>query len=120
MIWQQLLGSQSGACGRNFTTSSIIEHISPALFMFHLSSAPHCSPSTALATSSQRCGQWEKGTQLRCSARSIIRTDEGGRFRLNLDYFRHHAEGVDMTWDQGSPTIGRIFSDQFVRTFGPM
>jgi carbamoyltransferase len=51
--------------------------------------------------------------------RDIIRTEEGGQFRLNLDYFRHHAEGVDMTWDQGSPAIGRIFSDEFIRTFGP-
>jgi carbamoyltransferase len=51
--------------------------------------------------------------------RDIIRTEEGGQFRLNLDYFRHHAEGVDMTWDQGSPMIGRIFSDEFVQTFGP-
>ena len=51
--------------------------------------------------------------------RDIIRTEERGQFRLNLDYFRHHAEGVDMTWDQGSPQIGRIFSDQFVQTFGP-
>src|SRR5258706_6444872 len=51
--------------------------------------------------------------------RDIIRTEERGQFRLNLDYFRHHAEGVDMTWDQGSPVIGRIFSNEFVRTFGP-
>jgi carbamoyltransferase len=50
--------------------------------------------------------------------RDLIRTEERGQFRLNLDYFRHHAEGVDMTWDQGSPVIGRIFSDEFVRTFG--
>ncbi len=51
--------------------------------------------------------------------RDIIRTIENGRFRLNLSYFRHHAEGVDMTWDQGSPVIGRIFSDEFVHAFGP-
>src|SRR6266566_14163 len=51
--------------------------------------------------------------------RDIIRTEERGQFRLNLDYFRHHAEGVDMTWDQGSPVIGRIFSDEYARTFGP-
>ena len=51
--------------------------------------------------------------------RDIIRTEDRGQFRLNLDYFRHHAEGVDMTWDQGSPKIGRIFSDQFAQTFGP-
>ena len=52
--------------------------------------------------------------------RQIIRTEERGQFRLNLDYFRHHAEGVEMTWDEGSPRIGRIFSDEFGRTFGPM
>jgi carbamoyltransferase len=51
--------------------------------------------------------------------REIIRTEERGQFRLQLDYFRHHAEGVEMSWDQGSPVIGRIFSDQFVKTFGP-
>jgi carbamoyltransferase len=51
--------------------------------------------------------------------REIIRTTEGGQFRLNLDYFRHHAEGVEMSWDQGSPVIGRIFSDEFAHTFGP-
>jgi carbamoyltransferase len=51
--------------------------------------------------------------------RDIIVTEAGGRFRLNLGYFRHHAEGVDMTWDNGSPVIGRIFSDEFAQTFGP-
>ncbi len=51
--------------------------------------------------------------------RDIIRTSEEGQFRLNLDYFRHHAEGVDMTWEDGSPVIGQIFSDEFTRTFGP-
>src|SRR5215207_446742 len=51
--------------------------------------------------------------------REIIRTEENGRFRLNLDFFRHHAEGVEMTWDQGSPVIGRVFSDEFARLFGP-
>jgi carbamoyltransferase len=51
--------------------------------------------------------------------RNIIQTEAGGKFKLDLNYFRHHAEGVDMTWDQGSPTIGRIFSDAFAQTFGP-
>jgi carbamoyltransferase len=50
--------------------------------------------------------------------RDLIRTEEGGRFRLNLDYFRHHAEGVEMSWDDGSPAIGRIFSDEYVKRFG--
>jgi carbamoyltransferase len=51
--------------------------------------------------------------------REIVRTEENGQFRLNLDYFRHHAEGVEMTWDSGSPVIGRIFSDRFAGAFGP-
>jgi carbamoyltransferase len=51
--------------------------------------------------------------------RDIIRTEAHGQFSLNLDYFRHHAEGVDMTWNDGSPVIGRIFSDEYMRTFGP-
>jgi carbamoyltransferase len=51
--------------------------------------------------------------------RHIIKTEEGGRFRLNLDFFRHHAEGVEMTWDSDSPVIGRIFSDEYAKLFGP-
>jgi carbamoyltransferase len=50
--------------------------------------------------------------------RHIIRTEEAGRFKLNLHYFRHHAEGVEMTWDHGSPFIGKIYSDAFAQTFG--
>ena len=51
--------------------------------------------------------------------REIISAEEGGRFKLNLDYFRHHAAGVDMSWDSGSPVIGRIFSDEYANLFGP-
>ena len=43
----------------------------------------------------------------------------GDLFALNLDYFTHDKEGVDMTWDEGSPRIGRIYSDKLVETFGP-
>ncbi|MBV8208152.1 MAG: carbamoyltransferase [Acidobacteria bacterium] len=52
--------------------------------------------------------------------RHIIRTRDDGSFQLNLDYFRHHSEGVEMTWDEGSPVIGRMFSEKFVETFGPV
>jgi carbamoyltransferase len=51
--------------------------------------------------------------------REIVTTEKDGRFKLNLDYFLHHSEGVEMTWDEGSPTVGRIFSDKFIETFGP-
>jgi len=51
--------------------------------------------------------------------RDIIQTEEDGQFRLNLDYFRHHTEGVEMSWDDGSPVIGRIFSSKYTNLFGP-
>src|SRR5205823_938245 len=50
--------------------------------------------------------------------RDVVRPS-GDLFELNLDYFTHDKEGVDMTWDDGSPRIGRIFSDKLVETFGP-
>jgi carbamoyltransferase len=50
--------------------------------------------------------------------REIIRTENHGRFRLNLDYFLHSTQGVEMSWDNGSPQIGRIFSDAFGEMFG--
>jgi carbamoyltransferase len=40
-------------------------------------------------------------------------------FELDLDYFTHHSEGVDMSWVEGSPTIGRIFSKRLETVFGP-
>ena len=46
-------------------------------------------------------------------------TLDGARFELALDYFRHHEEGVDMTWDEGQPTIGRIFSLRLEEALGP-
>src|SRR5438093_11056907 len=49
--------------------------------------------------------------------RDLVRLD--GLFELNLDYFTHHAHGVDMTWAEGSPTIGRVFSQRLEDTFGP-
>src|SRR3954470_12573145 len=33
-------------------------------------------------------------------------------FELGLEYFTHDKEGIDMNWDAGSPTIGRIYSDR--------
>jgi len=49
----------------------------------------------------------------------IVRTEPGGKFRLNLNYFRHAGDGVEMTWDAGSPKVGQIFSDEYAHAFGP-
>ena len=52
----------------------------------------------------------------RCG-RSSAATD--GSFRLGLEYFTHHTKGVEMTWDDGSPTVGRIFSARLEDELGP-
>ncbi len=49
----------------------------------------------------------------------IVQPDSQGAFRLNLDYFTHHVHGVEMSWDEGSPHIGRVFSDYLTEIFGP-
>jgi len=49
--------------------------------------------------------------------RELVRLD-GPLFELGLDYFTHDKEGVDMNWDAGSPTIGRIYSGKLVELFG--
>lgn len=51
--------------------------------------------------------------------RQIVVPDGKGAFRLNLDYFTHHMEGVEMTWDEGSPQVGRVYSDRLSGLFGP-
>jgi carbamoyltransferase len=51
--------------------------------------------------------------------RQVIHPVEGGRFELNLDYFRHHSEGVEMTWDDGSPQMGLVFSPKLSELLGP-
>jgi carbamoyltransferase len=50
--------------------------------------------------------------------RELVKLD-GDLFELGLDYFVHHKEGVDMTWDEQTPTIGRLYSDKMVEAFGP-
>jgi carbamoyltransferase len=50
--------------------------------------------------------------------RELVHLDEP-LFRLGLDYFTHHSRGVEMTWADGSPTIGRIFSTKMEDLLGP-
>ena len=51
--------------------------------------------------------------------RGALRLDGGGLFRLDTDWFVHHREGVAMTWAEGTPAIGRLYSDRLVDALGP-
>jgi carbamoyltransferase len=49
--------------------------------------------------------------------RQIVRPKDDV-FELGLEFFRHDKEGVDMTWDDGTPTIGTLFSERMEEVFG--
>jgi carbamoyltransferase len=49
--------------------------------------------------------------------RLVKRTPKGG-FELDLSYFVHHRDGVNMTWESGAPTIGDVFSSRLEQEFG--
>lgn len=51
--------------------------------------------------------------------RRIVRLLPEGRFELDLAYFLHHSEGVSMVWENGEPTIGKVFSPALEELFGP-
>ncbi|MCG6878486.1 MAG: carbamoyltransferase [Deltaproteobacteria bacterium] len=55
---------------------------------------------------------------LKKDLKRVIRYIGNGRYVLNLKYFRHHSEGVDMTWDGGEPAMGTVYSHKFIEDFG--
>jgi carbamoyltransferase len=51
--------------------------------------------------------------------RRIVVLEEGGGFRLDLDYFRHHREKIEYEWDNGAPTVGTLYSPALEDLLGP-
>ena len=51
--------------------------------------------------------------------KQIVRLDGHGKFKLNLDYFIHHSEGVTMTWEAGEPNMGSAYSQKMEESLGP-
>jgi carbamoyltransferase len=51
--------------------------------------------------------------------RKLLTLARNGRFTLSLPYFRHWSEGVSMTWDEGEPTIGPVYSAELESLLGP-
>src|SRR5580693_4117254 len=50
---------------------------------------------------------------------SVVPALPGGTFRLDLRYFRHLSEGVDMTWDDGAPVVSPLFTPALEALLGP-
>jgi carbamoyltransferase len=51
--------------------------------------------------------------------RQLIRLEPGGRFILDLSYFRHWSDGVSMTWDDGEPVVGPVYTGKLEELLGP-
>jgi carbamoyltransferase len=51
--------------------------------------------------------------------RQVVELTSDGLFKLNLNYFNHTRNGVNMTWTDGIPFIDSMYSNQFVKSFGP-
>lgn len=51
--------------------------------------------------------------------RDVVKLNNDGTFKLNLKYFRHHKEKVDLEWENGAPHVGRLFSSSLEDLLGP-
>ncbi len=51
--------------------------------------------------------------------RKVVPARPDGTFRLDLRYFRHLSEGVDMTWEDGEPALGLVFTPALEELLGP-
>lgn len=49
----------------------------------------------------------------------VIRLKNNGLFELNPACFRHFKQGVTMSWEGGAPHVEPVFSELFIKKFGP-
>ncbi len=48
----------------------------------------------------------------------IIKFDSKNLFKLNLDYFKHHNKGIEMSWLDGEPKLGDVYSEKLIDLLG--
>ena len=51
--------------------------------------------------------------------RNMIHPAAGGKYELDTSYFVHASDGIDMSWREGSPHLGRVWSDRMIELLGP-
>lgn len=50
---------------------------------------------------------------------TLVHLEEHGAFSLDLSFFSHWSDGVQMTWEDGEPTIGPVFTPKVEALLGP-
>ena len=51
--------------------------------------------------------------------KDVLITNKNNLFNLNLKYFNHHTGNVEMTWLNGEPKIGKVYSQELINLLGP-
>ena len=51
--------------------------------------------------------------------RKIVLLQRDGSFKLDLSYFRHAREKIEYEWENGSPSVGTLFSPALEPLLGP-
>ena len=51
--------------------------------------------------------------------KTLLRATNGLHYKLNLEYFVHHSEGVQMNWDSGYPEMSDVYSPALESLLGP-
>ena len=51
--------------------------------------------------------------------KDVLITNKNNLFNLNLKYFKHHTGNVEMTWLNGEPKIGKVYSQELINLLGP-
>ena len=49
----------------------------------------------------------------------LVHLKPGGLFELELKYFPHWSGGVEMSWEEGSPALGKVYTAELERLLGP-
>jgi carbamoyltransferase len=49
----------------------------------------------------------------------VLQLRPGGRYALDLRYFRHVTEGIEMSWEAGAPVLGDVFTPALETLLGP-
>jgi carbamoyltransferase len=60
----------------------------------------------------------EEDSDLIAKVRDVILLKSDGLFEINKKYFKHSKQGIQMSWEEGSPFIENIYSDYMIEVFG--
>jgi len=48
----------------------------------------------------------------------LINYDKKNLFKLNLNYFKHHNDGIEMSWLEGEPKTSNIYNNRIIKLLG--